>query len=162
MRAKPDAAAPARLARRRRPSRPAGAHRSTKWTQWQLFAMETRLPRCCPNLQLQSTLAKEVPSVGNQPEGWFPYLWQHDIWQEEMVPMIEDYGWQGLYILRDPAGIFMPYGSAPRAHGTRFAVCKLPEHATACYQTFIQWNHLTWVLVSTPCTGLCDGRVSKQ
>ena len=46
--------------------------------------------------------------------------------------------------------------------GTRIAVCKLPEHATACYQTFIQWNHFTWVLVSTPCTGLCDGRVSKQ
>ena len=73
--------------------------------------METRLPRCCPNLQLQSTLAKEVPSVGNQPEGWFPYLWQHIIWQEEMVPMIKDHGWQDLYILRDPAGIFVPYDS---------------------------------------------------
>ena len=48
-------------------------------------------------------------ATDHQPEGWFPYLWQHDIWQEEMVPMIEDYGWQDLYILRDPAGIFMSY-----------------------------------------------------
>ena len=71
----------------------------------------------------------------------------------QLLPMV--------FRLPEDKRFFMAHGT-PRAHGTRFAVCRLPEHATACYQTFIQWNHFTWVLVSTPCTGLCDGRVSKQ
>ena len=71
---------------------------------WAFFA-----PPGCPIMKSWYLLTVLWLATDHQPEGWFPYLWQHDIWQEEMVPMIEDYGWQDLYILRDPAGIFMSY-----------------------------------------------------
>ena len=70
---------------------------------WAFFA-----PPGCPIMKSWYLLTVLWLATDHQPEG-FPYLWQHDIWQEEMVPMIEDYGWQDLYILRDPAGIFMSY-----------------------------------------------------
>ena len=73
---------------------------------WAFFA-----PPGCPIMKSWYLLTVLWLATDHQPEGWFPYLWQHDIWQEEMVPMIKDHGWQDLYILRDPAGIFMSYDS---------------------------------------------------
>lgn len=73
---------------------------------WAFFA-----PPGCPIMNSWYLLTVLWLATDHQPEGWFPYLWQHDIWQEEMVPMIKDHGWQDLYILRDPAGIFMSYDS---------------------------------------------------
>ena len=76
---------------------------------WAFFA-----PPGCPIMKSWYLLTVLWLATDHQPEGaqpWFPYLWQHDIWREEMVPMIKDYGWQDLYILRDPAGIFVPYDS---------------------------------------------------